>query len=127
VWLAKGRPAYVAKERLAPDAALRLAAASRAVPVMAHPLSLGLSPSETESAVEELASKGLGGLEAVYGRYTPDERTALIALARRHSLAVTGGSDHHGSYKPDLHVGVGLGDLDVPDRLLDELRERVPA
>jgi predicted metal-dependent phosphoesterase TrpH len=126
VWLAKGRPAYLDKERLAPDNALRLAAASRAVAVLAHPLSLGLSPGETESAVAELASLGLGGLEAVYGRYTPEDRTAIAELARRNGLAVTGGSDHHGTFKPDLRVGVGRGDLDVPDELLEELRARVP-
>jgi predicted metal-dependent phosphoesterase TrpH len=127
VWLAKGRPAYVDKERLAPGDALRLASSSGGVPVLAHPLSLGLSAQETESAVAELASSGLGGLEAVYGRYPPDKRTALAELARRHGLAVTGGSDHHGIFKPDLQVGVGLGDLQVPDELLDELRARVPA
>jgi predicted metal-dependent phosphoesterase TrpH len=124
VWLAKGRPAYVDKERLSPQDALRLAAGSGAVSVLAHPLSLGLSPGETESAVAELAASGLGGLEAVYGRYTPEERTALGELARRHGLAVTGGSDHHGTFKPDLQVGIGRGDLQVPDELLDELRAR---
>jgi hypothetical protein len=39
----------------------------------------------------------------------------------------TGGSDYHGAYKADIQVGVGLGDLEVPDSLLDDLRERVPA
>jgi predicted metal-dependent phosphoesterase TrpH len=126
VWLAKGRPAYVDKERLTPGDALRLAGSSGGVPVLAHPLSLGLPAPETESVVAELASSGLGGLEAVYGRYRPEERTALAELARRHGLAVTGGSDHHGIFKPDLQVGVGRGDLQVPDELLDELRARVP-
>ncbi len=125
VWLAKGRPAYMDKERLLPEVAIRLANRSGGVPVLAHPLSLGLSPGDTASAVEELASQGLGGVEAVYGRYTPEERDALCELAGRLGLAVTGGSDHHGAFKPDLHVGVGTGDLRVPDELLDLLRARI--
>ena len=127
VWLAKGKPAYVDKDRLAPQDAVRLALASSGVPVLAHPLSLDLPPAEIESTVSELATYGLRGLEAIYGRYTPSERSGIAALARRNHLVVTGGSDHHGTYKPDLQVGVGRGDLDVPDSALDDLREAIPS
>ena len=123
-YLARGQPGYVEKERLYPADAMRLARESGGVPVIAHPLSLGLEPAALESAVKELADIGLAGLEAIYGRYTPDEREGLADVARRHGLVVTGGSDHHGSYKPDLRVGVGKGDLDVPDGALAALEDR---
>jgi len=127
-WLAKGRPGYVEKERLSPRDALALARVSGGVPVLAHPLSLdlGAGTSELRATVEELRDLGLAGVECVYGRYSPDERATLVAMARELGLAVTGGSDYHGTYKPDLAVGVGAGDLDVPDDLLDELLERRP-
>jgi predicted metal-dependent phosphoesterase TrpH len=127
VWLAKGRPAYLDKTRLAPDAAVRLAVASKAVPVLAHPFSLGLTPGGTEATIAELAGYGLAGVEAIYGRYSPEQRCAVGDMARQYRLVATGGSDHHGTYKPDLQVGIGRGDLDVPDSVLDELRERIPA
>ncbi len=127
VWLAKGRPAYLDKERLAPSVAVGLAVASGGVPVLAHPLSLGLAPAATSSVVEELVGYGLAGVESFYGRYSVDERAAMAALAGHNRLVATGGSDHHGRYKPDLQVGVGRGDLDVPDTVLDELRDRIPA
>jgi predicted metal-dependent phosphoesterase TrpH len=126
VWLAKGQPAYMDKERLAPDIAVRLAVASGGVAVLAHPLSLGLAPSETAATVAELAGYGLAGVESLYGRYSPDERAAMAALAGQNGLVATGGSDHHGRYKPDLQVGVGRGDLDVPDAVLVQLRDRIP-
>jgi predicted metal-dependent phosphoesterase TrpH len=127
VWLAKGRPAYVDKERMEPKDAVGLAIKSGAVPVLAHPLSLDLSPADTEDTVAELASFGLAGLEAIYGRYSPEDRIAIAGIASRHGLAITGGSDYHGTYKPDLQVGVGRGDLQVPDEILDKLRDRIPA
>jgi predicted metal-dependent phosphoesterase TrpH len=127
VWLAKGRPAYVDKERMEPKDAVGLAIKSGAVPVLAHPLSLDLSPADTEATVAELASFGLAGLEAIYGRYSPEDRIAIAGIASRHGLAITGGSDYHGTYKPDLQVGVGRGDLQVPDEILDKLRDRIPA
>ena len=127
VWLAKGRPGYVERPRLEPAHAMTLARRSGGVPVLAHPLSLQLAPAELDARVGELAGLGLAGLEALYGRYTPEERRDLASLADRHGLAVTGGSDHHGTYKPDLQVGVGRGDLAVPDDLLETLRARRPA
>ena len=81
---------------------------------------------ELARLVTELAEAGLGGVEAVYGRYTTDERRALKRMARRCGLVATGGSDYHGSFKPDLQVGTGMGDLDVPDSALDELAARCP-
>ena len=33
----------------------------------------------------------------------------------------TGGSDYHGRCKPDCKLGKGWGNLNVPDRVLDEL------
>jgi hypothetical protein len=125
-WLGKGRPAYLEKERLAPQVAIRLARESGALPVLAHPLSLGLSPGELERTVGELAEAGLAGLEAIYGRYGQAERASLAVIAARAKLAITGGSDHHGTYKPDLTVGTGRGDLHVPDGTLAALRERLP-
>ncbi|HEX2039094.1 MAG TPA: PHP domain-containing protein [Acidimicrobiales bacterium] len=125
-FLAKGKPGYVEKERLAPAEAARLARASGGVAVLAHPFSLGLEPAALDGAVAELAAMGFAGLEAVYGGYLPEDRAGLVALAERHGMVATGGSDHHGAYKPNLTVGTGRGDLDVPDSVLDDLAARRP-
>ena len=123
-FLAKGKPGYVEKERLSPREAVELARRSDAVPVLAHPFTLGRTVKGLGSVVEELAGFGLGGMECLYSRYSPDEREALARLAQRNRLVPTGGSDHHGTYKPDLRVGVGAGDLSVADQVLVELRAR---
>ena len=127
VYLAKGKPGYVEKERLLPRDAVALVRSSGAVAVLAHPFSLGLEPGDLERVVAELAESGFGGIESVYGRYSPEDREGLAALARRHGLVATGGSDYHGTYKPGLSVGTGTGDLSVPDTVLDDLRERAPS
>ncbi|HZD65946.1 MAG TPA: PHP domain-containing protein [Acidimicrobiales bacterium] len=123
-WLGKGAPAYIPKGRLEPSRAIHLARRSGGLPTLAHPLSLGLPPEQLREAVAELADAGLVGLEAYYGRYEPDERAALIAMAEDLGLVATGGSDHHGRYKPGLTVGSGAGDLEVPDSVLEALAAR---
>src|SRR5439155_24890215 len=124
VWLAKGRPAYLERDRLLPAEAIALAHASGAVAVLAHPTSLGFDAATLEEFVAGLAADGLDGLECEYGRYSPDLRAWLRSLAGRLGLAVTGGSDYHGRYKPDIAIGTALGDLNVPDDLLEALEER---
>lgn len=119
--LAKGGPAYIPKATIEGGAAIEIARASGAAVSLAHPLSLGLPPGELEREVAGLRDAGLVGLECLYGRYSPDEREALLAMAGRLGLVATGGSDYHGSYKPDLSVGTGRGDLSVPDSVLEEL------
>ncbi|MCU1490088.1 MAG: hypothetical protein JWM85_1493 [Acidimicrobiaceae bacterium] len=126
-YLSSGAPGYVPKARLEVGEVIELARGSRALAVIAHPLSLGLAPDELERRLAALAEQGLAGLECYYGRYDPDTREQLVALARSLGLVATGGSDFHGAYKPDLEVGTGTGDLSVPDRALEELEARLPA
>ena len=125
-WLVRGRPGDVPRRAVDPVGAIALARASGGVAVLAHPLSTRLAPDALESAVAELAEAGLAGVEAIYGRYDPGERDELAAMAQRLGLVAAGGSDHHGTYKPDLAVGVGRGDLHVPDSALAELEDRRP-
>jgi len=123
-YLAQGRPGYVDKERLTPPDAIALARASGGVAVLAHPLTLGLSWGGLDVAVRELAALGLGGVEAVYARYSLEERSRLAAVASSAGLATTGGSDFHGAYKPGLEIGLGYGDLAVGEELLLALEDR---
>jgi len=126
-YLANGGAAYVPKGRLSVADVCRLSRESGGVAVLAHPTTLGLDPGALADAVRDMAASGLGGLEAVYGRYSPQLRTDLGNLARRFGLVPTGGSDFHGATKPDLFVGTGTGDLRVPDRVLDQLEAVRPA
>ena len=126
-FLGTGRPGYVKKSRITIEQIIECTERSGGVCVVAHPYSLQLERHDLERQVAEWASRGLTGLESYYSRYSPELRTELVAMARRHGLVPTGGSDFHGSYKPDISMGTGTGDLNVPDEVLDELRSRRPA
>jgi len=126
-WLAPGRPGFVPKARLSPQAAIARVRAAGGVTALAHPLGrAGLAPdvSGLADALGPLVEAGLDGLESHYAAYDTATRRDLTALARTLGLVPTGGSDFHGRYKPGLSVGRGRGDLVVPDSVLIELRER---
>jgi predicted metal-dependent phosphoesterase TrpH len=123
-FLAKGAAAYVEKKRLAPRDAIAMIHGAGGVAVLAHPYQLKLSMTETDTVVGELTLMGLDGIEAIYSRHTDEQRKDYSDMAARHGLLVTGGSDFHGSYKPDISVVRGLGELRVPYELLAEVKSR---
>ncbi|MGA8296880.1 MAG: PHP domain-containing protein [Acidimicrobiales bacterium] len=122
-WLGDGRPAYVARTPLPPGRVIDAARQDGGVVALAHPLSSGKEFARLALLVDELAEMGLAGLEAYYATYDEKTHAQLVELARSHGLVPTGGSDFHGEYRPGIRVGVGAGDLDVPDAILDELED----
>jgi 3',5'-nucleoside bisphosphate phosphatase len=125
-YLGNGRPGYVGKARLTGADVAKVAHNSGGVAVLAHPFSMGLIGGDLVRAVSDLADAGFAGIEVLYGRYSPRQRQALNHLAHRFDLVATGGSDYHGTIKPDLAVGTGRGDLKVADAVLDRLERRRP-
>lgn len=124
-YLAKGKPFYVPKVQITTPEAIKLALDSGALPVIAHPSTLGLNYGDLQKYLAEMARYGLVGVESYYSRYSPQERADLISLAKSLDLVPTGGSDYHGTYKVGLNIGTGEGDLKVPDSVLSQLRNRL--
>jgi hypothetical protein len=92
-YLRDGGPADVPLTLLPVEAALALGRDAGLRTSLAHPHALG---SAADERVGRWASAGLGALEAFYGPYTARQRKRWLALAARHRLLVTGGSDFHG-------------------------------
>ncbi|MEK6302462.1 MAG: PHP domain-containing protein [Acidobacteriota bacterium] len=123
-FLAKGFAAYVEKKRLSPADSIALIHEAGGVAVLAHPYQLKLLPEALETLVSELVEMGLDGIEAIYSRHSLADRERYSMLASRHRLLVTGGSDYHGTYKPDISIVKGLGNLAVPYSVLEGLRSK---
>jgi predicted metal-dependent phosphoesterase TrpH len=124
-FLAKGAPAYVEKQRLSPADAIKLIHDAGGVAVLAHPYQLNTSSlEELEQLVCDLVEVGLDGIEAIYSRHGRSEQDNYVQLAARYGLLVTGGSDYHGIYKPDIRLIKGMGDLEVHYEVLEEVKRR---
>lgn len=113
-WLRDGTEVVVAKKRLPVAEAIGLVRAAGGVATWAHPTYDGSTPGR----VAELAAVGLGGIEVEYPETTNSHKNALRALASRHDLAVTGGSDCHGPGKREV------GACTISDDQLEQLRRR---
>ena len=64
---------------------------------------------------------GLKGVEVYYPEHSPDMIAFYSKLAQRYGLLKTGGTDFHGSLKPDIQMGSGRGDFFVPYDIYEKL------
>ncbi|MEA4928049.1 MAG: PHP domain-containing protein [Candidatus Limiplasma sp.] len=104
-YLAEGRPAYVPLEHLSPSQAVTLLRRAGAVPVLAHPMRMGLESQTLEALLTALQASGLAGVEVYHPSAWRQVVRQLDAMARRHGLLVTGGSDFHGDRDSRTHLG----------------------
>ncbi len=114
-YLGKGMPAYVDKYRIETDKAIELIKSAGGVPVFAHPgLVEATQGDPKEKLIASMAEMGLSGIEVFYPNHSKEETDFYINLAKKYNLIITGGTDFHGSLKPDTELGSGKGDLCIP-------------
>lgn len=71
--------------------------------------------------LKEIISKyDIDGIECYHSIFSDVENKKLLEFAQKHNLLISGGSDYHGINKPDIALGSGKGNLDIPDEILSE-------
>ena len=115
---------FVPREKVTPVQAVELVLRAGGIPILAHPVIYGLGKTALDTLVSELKAVGLIGIEAVYSTYSPSDERDIKALALKHDLAISGGSDFHGKAKPDIDLAVGRGKLFVHEGILKGLRDK---
>jgi len=121
-YLTKGAPAYEDKRRLGVEDAISRARAEGAVPVLAHPFSLGLNDEDLRARLAAWKRSGLCGIETIYPEHSNEFRARLNGMARTLDLIATGGTDFHGANKPGQELGRGRDrNVRVEDRVLEDL------
>ena len=113
---------YVGRLKVASTDAVRLIKEAGGTAILAHPLLYGLSNTNLQKMIDELKPVGLDGLEAIYSTYTTGEEQQMKRLARENRLLISGGSDFHGSNKPDISLGRGRGHLYIPYSVLETIK-----
>jgi len=92
------------------------------VAVLAHPSSICDNRSTLKNIITALSSAGLEGIEVYSNMCYKDDTYFFNNLAVQLGLAITGGSDYHG-IEDDVEIGRGRGELAVPYRLVETLKD----
>ena len=101
---------YASRYRPDPGEAFDLIHAAHGVAVMAHPRFWTTDPMKLREGLRRLKDRGLDGIEAVYQANAPEETIDHLRAAKELGLAVTAGSDFHGANKPQITLGMEVGD-----------------
>lgn len=120
------QPCNVPKEYLPFADAIREIIRIGGVPVLAHPQSITRNREELVQIIRDMSRKGLGGIEAFNTMGFDGDAEFLRYLADSLGLAITGGSDFHGS-EEGLVMGKGRGNLTITRELLAALAKKRPA
>lgn len=123
LYLGDGCPCVIPREKVTPGQAVRLIRESGGIPVLAHPLLYHFSEQELVELIRRLKEDGLLATEAMYSTYTGEDEAYMRSLAKKMGLAVSGGSDFHGSNKPHIDLGSGCDNLKIPYEVLTQLRK----
>ncbi|MEO0074935.1 MAG: PHP domain-containing protein [candidate division WOR-3 bacterium] len=106
-------PAYVPKEKLAPQDAIKLIKEFGGVAILAHPMSYN-----NRGIINYLIEMGIQGLEVWRCEHSENEINYLSNLIKTHHLIATGGSDCHGGRKGKILIG----ELKIPYQAVKNLK-----
>lgn len=117
-YLSPGGPAYVDRYATELAAMIGLVRGAGGVPVIAHPWGRGSARVLDESALADLVTAGLAGIEVDHLDHATGQRQELRRIAARLDLIVTGSSDHHGTGKVGHDLGCEMTDSAQLDRIV---------
>ena len=91
LWLATGRPAFIARTGPSPAAVVGAIHEAGGIASMAHP-----GVTKRDELIGPLIEAGLDAIEVYHSDHTPEAQRTYQRIAERHGVAITGGSDFHG-------------------------------
>lgn len=115
-YLKRGQPAFVARIGPMPAQVFAEIHGAGGIASLAHP---GLL--KRDDLIPSFAVAGLDAIEVHHSKHSAEDTARYLEMAKRHGLAITGGSDYHGDPAHDV---VGLGGVSLPRELFQPLKDR---
>lgn len=110
-------PLYVEMEDLVPDlnTAIDLVKESNGLVFIPH---IYEYRANTPKVLDYILKNGrLDGIECYYTTFTKEQHEYLMNLTEEKHLLRSGGSDYHGTIKPDTDIGIGHGNMQIPESI----------
>lgn len=123
-FLNPGRPFFIPRKHLTPQAAIDAIHTAGGVAILAHPLLYHFDDAALDKCAATMKDYGIEGIEVYYSRNVGSDELRVKHLADKYQLLYSGGSDFHGTYKPDIELGKGTGHLVVPYDILEPLKNQ---
>jgi 3',5'-nucleoside bisphosphate phosphatase len=123
-YIGRDGPAYVEREKMTPEEAIRSLRRFGAAPILAHPSYIkgkDTPVADLEPLLRDFQAAGLMGMEVYYKDYSDEMVGDLAALAKKLDLIPLGGSDYHALKGPGEREP---GDIPLPSRVAKDFLEK---
>lgn len=92
---------------------------------LAHPYIYSLDNIEKE--IENiLATTDIDGLECEYPLFNDEQRESIKKLCAKYNKYMSGGSDYHADFKPDVKLGTGINNnLSISKEFINEWMDKI--
>ena len=110
-------PLHVDELSLYPDlqTAIGMVHSSGGLAFLAHTFEYSKAIPE---ALDNIIDYGLDGIECYYSTFTKEQTDYLVNICKQRNLFMSGGSDFHGIVKPKISLGIGQGNLCIPESVV---------
>jgi predicted metal-dependent phosphoesterase TrpH len=116
-YLTPGQPAFVPRIGASVEDVIRVIAQAGGVATLAHP-----GQTKRDDAIERWIAAGLPAIEVWHSHHTQADVERYAAVARKHGLLTTGGSDFHGD---DTGRVYRVGEVGTPPACFEALTARL--
>ncbi|MFH1760037.1 MAG: PHP domain-containing protein [bacterium] len=117
--------AYIIRKKLGVRDAVDIIHGAQGLAFLAHPCMLNLSEENLKKYLTELKENGVDGVEGFYSKQPPLVSKIVTQSAEKLGMFVSGGSDFHGDLIPDIQLGLGFGEKEIPDIIWEKLRNHI--
>lgn len=121
-YIGLNKPCYAVKKEITPQDAITAIRSAGGLAFLAHLHQTKFDKDKLFTLLSELKNYGLNGIEGYYTEYTNEHIIEFRTLAQKLGLFYSGGSDFHGTMKPQVKLKSGYSDLHIPYSILTTLK-----
>lgn len=99
-YLGEGKSCYVPSSTFTVEETLEIIHSAKGLAIIAHPHLI-----ENMGVLNDLLKMDFDGIEGYYARFPLSEQERWVKIGARKGWIITGGSDFHGSLKPNISLG----------------------
>lgn len=99
-YLGEGKPCYIPSSAFTVEETIELIHRANGLAIIAHPHLI-----ENHAVCRDLLEMNFDGIEGYYARFQMTDHERWLKIGARKGWIITGGSDFHGSIKPNLSLG----------------------
>lgn len=122
-YLSSGKGGYSSNQKITAQEAVEIIKNAGGMAFAAHLHLMKCDDDDLFEFIKSLKSAGLDGIEGYYTDYTPEMQKKYLNLAKKLDLKISGGTDFHGTMKPHIEIGTGLGNLKIPYSVLENMKK----